>query len=82
METFTDAVIKAVSQQQENVVFFLWGKYAQQKEVLIDQEKHLILKAAHPSPFSAYNGFFGAAHFSQANKYLKASGRTAINWKL
>jgi len=81
-ETFTDAVIKAVSQQQENVVFFLWGKYAQQKEVLIDQEKHLVLKAAHPSPFSAYNGFFGAAHFSQANKYLKASGKTAINWKL
>ncbi len=69
-ETFTDAVIANVSEQKEKVIFVLWGRFAQQKEHLIDQQKHTILKAAHPSPFSAYHGFFGCKHFSKINSLL------------
>lgn len=69
-ETFTDAVIKKVSDEKNGVVFVLWGKFAQQKEVLIDTSKHTVLKAAHPSPFSAYNGFLGCRHFSKLNSLL------------
>lgn len=81
-ETFTDNVIKRLSSTREGLVFLLWGKYAQAKEELIDVSKHHILKAAHPSPFSAYNGFFGCRHFSKTNDLLKAQGMKEINWKL
>ncbi len=70
-EIFTDAVIKKVSDEKEKVIFVLWGRFAQQKEILIDTQKHIILKAAHPSPFSASNGFFGCKHFSGINELLK-----------
>lgn len=79
-EIFTDEVIKIISAEKEHVVFMLWGKYAQSKEPLIDGSKHLILKAAHPSPFSAYNGFFGCDHFLNANVYLSKLGIEPINW--
>lgn len=79
-EAFTDAVIKVVSTQKENVVFILWGKFAQSKARLIDETKHLILMAAHPSPFSAYNGFFGCKHFSKTNHYLKQHQLPIVNW--
>lgn len=79
-EFFTDAAIKAVSQKQDHVVFLLWGKFAQNKESLIDQDKHLVLKAPHPSPFSADRGFFGCKHFSQTNQYLEKQGQKAIDW--
>lgn len=81
-ENFTDAVIRKISQQKENVVFMLWGKFAQDKQVLIDETKHLVLKAAHPSPFSADKGFFGCRHFSKANEYLVRNNREPVNWKL
>jgi uracil-DNA glycosylase len=81
-EEFTDQIIATISSQLENVVFLLWGSYAQRKSALINSNKHLILKSVHPSPLSAYRGFFGCRHFSQANDYLKASGRAAIDWKL
>ena len=79
-EEFTDAVICTISKKKENVVFLLWGKYAQQKTILIDQSKHLVLCAAHPSPFSAHNGFFGCKHFSKANAYLQEHGKDPIAW--
>lgn len=79
-ENFTDAVIKKVSDEKEGVVFMLWGRFAQNKESLIDGTKHLILKAPHPSPLSAYNGWFGSKHFSQANEYLKSRGEEPIDW--
>lgn len=79
-EQFTDAVIQKISTEKENVVFLLWGRYAQAKASLIDSHKHLILKAPHPSPFSAYTGFFGCRHFSQTNKYLKETGQNPIDW--
>ena len=79
-ENFTDAVIKKVSDEKEGVVFMLWGRFAQNKESLIDGTKHLILKAPHPSPLSAYNGWFGSKHFSQANEYLKSKGEEPIDW--
>ncbi|MDR0828862.1 MAG: uracil-DNA glycosylase [Prevotellaceae bacterium] len=79
-EQFTDSVIKTISDQRENVVFMLWGNYAQQKAKLIDQTKHKILTAVHPSPLSAYRGFFGCKHFSQANKYLIDNGLEPINF--
>jgi uracil-DNA glycosylase len=79
-ETFTDAVIQAVSGNRENVVFMLWGAYAQKKGTVIDRSKHLVLQSAHPSPFSAYNGFFGNRHFSKANEYLASKGITPIEW--
>lgn len=79
---FTDAVIKTISERKEHVVFMLWGKFAHEKQVLIDETKHLLLKAAHPSPFSADKGFFGCKHFSKANAYLAANGLEPIDWFL
>jgi uracil-DNA glycosylase len=81
-EQFTDAVIRTISEKKEGVVFLLWGKFAQQKEALIDTSKHFVLKAAHPSPFSATAGFFGSRPFSQTNKLLKQQGKESINWQL
>lgn len=81
-ENFTDWVIKWVSQQNSDIVFMLWGKHAQQKEELIENTSHLILKAAHPSPFSSYRGFFGCQHFKIANEYLLKKGRPEINWQI
>ncbi|MBD1429856.1 uracil-DNA glycosylase [Sphingobacterium litopenaei] len=81
-ETFTDQVIEKISFELENVVFLLWGSYAQKKSALVDNKKHLILKAVHPSPLSVYRGFFGSKHFSQVNAYLSANGRQPIDWKL
>ncbi len=79
---FTDAVIRTVSDQCDAVVFMLWGRFAQEKAALIDDSKHLVLKAAHPSPFSAYNGFFGCRHFTRANQWLESKGLTPIDWSL
>ena len=79
---FTDAVIHTVSEQCNAVVFLLWGRFAQGKTSLVNSEKHLILKAAHPSPLSAYNGFFGCRHFSKANQWLQQKGLTPIDWSL
>lgn len=79
-EEFTDAIIKAVSEHCDHIVFMLWGKYAQNKRSLINEQKHFILEAAHPSPFSAYNGFFGCRHFSKANEYLEFIGKGKIQW--
>jgi uracil-DNA glycosylase len=80
-ETFTDAVIKCVSEEKEDVVFMLWGKYAQDKGKVIDESKHCVLKAKHPSPMAAnYGGWFGTKHFSQANNYLINKGLTPIQW--
>ena len=79
---FTDTVIDILNEKKQNLVFLLWGAYAQQKVELIDQDKHLVLTAAHPSPFSAHKGFFGANHFSQTNDYLKMHNQQTINWKL
>lgn len=81
-ERFTDAVIRAVNEDCEHVVFMLWGSYAQKKAAFVDGARHLVLKAPHPSPLSAYNGFFGCRHFSQANEYLLSKGRNAIDWQL
>jgi uracil-DNA glycosylase len=81
-EEFTNETIRQVSLHKENVVFLLWGKYAQAKESLIDSKKHCVLKAAHPSPFSAYNGFFGCKHFSKTNDYLREHGIPEINWNI
>jgi uracil-DNA glycosylase len=79
---FTDGVIRKISEQKENVVFMLWGRFAQEKQALIDETKHLVLKAAHPSPFSAFSGFFGCKHFSKANQYLMSNGIDPIDWHL
>lgn len=79
---FTDAVISRISALKEHVVFLLWGKFAQEKQVLIDETKHLVLKAAHPSPYSANNGFFGCRHFSKTNEYLVKNGIDPIDWSL
>src|SRR5688572_24028206 len=79
-ESFTDAVIKKISNEKENVVFLLWGAYAQKKGEVIDRSKHLVLMSAHPSPFSADRGFFGNKHFSKANDYLKSKGVGEIDW--
>lgn len=79
-EQFTDAVIRHISEQKKHVVFILWGKFAQSKSALIDETKHLVLKAAHPSPFSAYNGFFGCKHFSKTNDYLTHHHLQPIVW--
>ncbi|WP_415899075.1 uracil-DNA glycosylase [Neptuniibacter sp. QD48_11] len=81
-ETFTDQIIQAVNQHCDNVVFLLWGSYAQKKGACIDQERHLVLKAPHPSPLSAHRGFLGCQHFSQANQYLQQQGKVPINWQL
>jgi len=81
-EKFTDRVIQTLSEQRTGIVFLLWGKYAQAKAGLIDQNKHLVLMAAHPSPFSAFNGFFGCNHFIKTNEYLEKNGEKGIDWKL
>jgi uracil-DNA glycosylase len=79
-EEFTDAVVQKVNELKENVVFMLWGAYAQKKGAFIDTKKHLVLQSAHPSPFAADRGFFGNRHFSKANEYLKAHGKEPIDW--
>jgi uracil-DNA glycosylase len=79
---FTDAVIRKISQEKQGVVFLLWGRFAQEKQVLIDETKHHVLKAAHPSPFSADKGFFGCQHFSRANDLLIKQGLEPIDWKI
>ncbi len=81
-EQFTDAVIHAVSEKKEGVVFLLWGKYAQAKARMIDSKKHLILTTVHPSPLSAARGFFGCKHFTRTNEFLKQKGKTPIDWDL
>ncbi|MDP4264642.1 MAG: uracil-DNA glycosylase [Bacteroidota bacterium] len=80
--TFTDTVIKKISDKKEHVVFMLWGKFAQEKRVLIDETKHCILKTVHPSPLSANAGFFGCRHFSKANAYLVSKGIDPVDWSL
>lgn len=79
-EEFTSEVIKKISEGRNHVVFFLWGNYAKQKGAAIDRSRHLVLESPHPSPFSAYTGFFGSRHFSQTNDYLKRHGKTSIQW--
>jgi uracil-DNA glycosylase len=79
---FTDTVIKKISELKKNVVFILWGKFAQEKRVLIDESKHCILRSVHPSPLSAYGGFFGCKHFSKTNEYLTSKGIDPIDWSL
>ncbi|HLF35413.1 MAG TPA: uracil-DNA glycosylase [Cyclobacteriaceae bacterium] len=79
-EEFTDSVIRVLSDEKENLVFMLWGAYAQRKGAYIDRSKHLVLESAHPSPFSAARGFFGNKHFSKANAYLKIRGLGEIEW--
>jgi uracil-DNA glycosylase len=79
-EQFTDAVIRALSEERENLVFILWGNYARQKGAHIDRFKHCVIESAHPSPFSAANGFFGSKPFSRANAYLEAHGKKPIDW--
>ena len=79
-ETFTDAVVRALAEQREHLVFILWGSYAQKKGAFIDRNKHCVICSAHPSPLSAYRGFFGSKPFSKANAYLKANGIGEIAW--
>ena len=81
-EQFTDAVIRCLSEKREHIVFMLWGNFAQSKAKLIDADRHLILKAAHPSPFSAHRGFLGCRHFSSANAYLTEHGKSPVDWSL
>ena len=81
-EQFTDSVIKTLSEKRENIVFILWGNYAQAKEKLIDAKKHFIIKSAHPSPLSAYNGFWESKPFSKTNSFLQSKGLKTINWNL
>ena len=80
-ETFTDEIIHVMSKDFENIMFILWGAFAKSKANLIDKNKHLILESAHPSPFSAHNGFFGNNHFKKANEYLEKHGKSPINWQ-
>ena len=79
-ETFTDAVVRLLSDERENLVFLLWGSYAQHKGAIVDRQRHLVLTSAHPSPLSAYRGFFGNHHFSLCNDYLIQHKITPINW--
>ena len=81
-EEFTDAIIDLLNAQNHRIIFLLWGRYAQMKAERISTEKHILLKAAHPSPFSAYNGFFGCKHFSKTNQLLAELKQQEINWKL
>ena len=81
-EAFTDQAISQLSDKKTGLVFLLWGKFAQQKAALIDEKKHTVLKSAHPSPFSAYTGFFGSKHFSKTNEILIAEGKKPINWQI
>lgn len=80
--SFTDTVIKKISEQKQHVVFLLWGKFAQDKKILIDETKHMVLKAAHPSPLSAHNGFMGCKHFSKTNAWLMSKGIDPVDWQL
>jgi len=79
-ETFTDSVIRILSEEKDNIVFLLWGAYAQRKGTIIDESKHKVLKSAHPSPFAAHKGFFGNKHFSQTNTFLLSKGLEPIDW--
>lgn len=79
-ENFTDAVIRLVNEKKHHVVFILWGGYAQKKGAFIDESKHLVIRSAHPSPLSAYNGFWNSKPFSKTNAYLRKHGKTEINW--
>ena len=79
-EHFTDAVVRAIAERKEGVVYMLWGSYAQKKGAIADPRRNLILRAVHPSPLSAYRGFFGCKHFSQANNYLRSIGKEPIIW--
>lgn len=79
-ETFTDRVIHLLAEERENLVFMLWGAYAQRKGQFIDNSRHLVLQSVHPSPLSAHRGFFGNHHFSKTNEYLVANGKSPINW--
>ena len=79
-EIFTDAVIRILSEKREHLVFMLWGSYAQQKGVLINHAKHMVLRSVHPSPLSAYRGFIGCGHFSEANEFLKSKEKLPIQW--
>lgn len=79
-EEFTDAAIQHLANERENIVFMLWGAYAQKKGAKIDPRKHLVLKSPHPSPLSAYRGFFGNKHFSKANEYLVSKGKEPVDW--
>ena len=79
-ERFTDAVVRAIAERKQQVVYMLWGSYAQKKGAIADPANNLILKAVHPSPLSAYRGFFGCRHFSEANRYLESVGKTPIVW--
>ena len=81
-EKFTDSVITKISNKKEGIIFLLWGAFAQKKSILIDEKKHHILTAAHPSPFSAYRGFLGCKHFSKTNELLTKNNQEPINWKL
>ncbi|MEF2152735.1 uracil-DNA glycosylase family protein, partial [Pseudomonas aeruginosa] len=81
-QPFTDRVIEVVNERCERLVFLLWGSHAQSKQKLIDPQRHLILKSAHPSPLSAYRGFLGNGHFSRTNKFLEQNGKTPIDWSL
>ena len=81
-EQFTDAATKVLAEQDRPMVFILWGRPAQMKKPMLTNPKHLILKAPHPSPLSAYRGFFGCKHFSQANDFLKANGVEPIDWQI
>lgn len=81
-EQFTNAVIRLLSDEKEGLIFILWGRYAQAKESIIDTGKHFILKAAHPSPLSAYNGFYGCRHFSKVNEILTNTGRKPVDWRI
>ena len=81
-EEFTDSAIRKLSEAKSGLIFLLWGRFAQNKEMLISDNGHHILKAAHPSPFSAYNGFFGSKHFSKANKFLESKGEVPIDWQI
>ena len=81
-EKLTDQLVHGLARQREHLVFFLWGSYAQRKAAGVDTERHLLLQAPHPSPLSAYRGFLGCQHFSQANAYLHATGQSPIDWAL
>ena len=79
-ETFTDAVVRAISERKQGVVYMLWGSYAQKKGAIADPQRNFILKSVHPSPLSVYRGFFGCRHFSRANEYLRSVGKEPIVW--
>ena len=81
-EAFTDKVIQLINERCDDVVFMLWGSHAQKKGAVIDESKHLVLKAPHPSPLSSYRGFFGCKHFSKANEYLLSNGQATIDWQI